>query len=93
MEIHMFVSTRKRDNKRRNKRRDRKYTDCSSTLKRFYAALTWLMNRGHLHPVGSESLYKQPFANEDLFYMTLHAGRVMEANLSFLLLLLSKVAR
>lgn len=63
--------------------------DFSSTLKRFYAALTWPMNRGHLHPVGSESLYKQLFANEDLLYMTLH----MEANLSLLLLLLSKVAR
>lgn len=90
MEIHMFVFTRKKkDNKRRNKRRDRKYMDFSSTLKRFYAALTWPMNRGHLHPVGSESLYKQLFANEDLLYMTLH----MEANLSLLLLLLSKVAR
>lgn len=54
MEIHMFVFTRKKkDNKRRNKRRDRKYMDFSSTLKRFYAALTWPMNRGHLHPVGS----------------------------------------
>ena len=67
--------------------------DFSSTLKRFYAALTWPMNRGHLHPVGSESLYKQLFANDDLLYMTLHTGRIMEANLSLLLLLLSKVAR
>ena len=62
------------------------------TLKRFNAASFWPINRGHLHPVGSGSLYKQLFANEDFFYMTLHNGRIMEANLSLLLLFLSKVA-
>ena len=63
------------------------------TLKRFNAASIWPINRGHLHPVGSGSLYKQLFANEDFFYMTLHTGRIMEANLSLLLLFLSEVAR
>ena len=62
------------------------------TLKRFNAASIWPINRGHLHPVGSGSLYKQHFANEDFFYMTLHTGRIMEANLSLLLLFPSKVA-
>ena len=56
MEIHMFVFTRKRDNKRKNKRRDKKNTDFSSTLKRFNAALTWPMNRGHLRLGSSVSL-------------------------------------
>ena len=62
------------------------------TLKRFKAASIWPIKRGHLHPVGSGSLYKQVFANEDFFYMTLHTGRIMEANLSLLLLFPSKVA-
>ena len=62
------------------------------SLKRFNAASIWPIKRGHLHPVGSGSLDKQVFANEDFFYMTLHTGRIMEANLSLLLLFPSKVA-
>ena len=63
--------------------------DFSSTLKRFNAALTWPMNRGHLRPVGSAS------RNNFLLIRTYFIGHFTPVELwrqILLLLLLSKVS-